>query len=95
MTQITMTQISRQCRHASFGISAGPIAVKHRLYGCPMPEIMQPRSAPIRGATQSNLPRQAHEGLPSIAMEHASGAAGYKEWFDVAPMEVVIASLQI
>src|ERR1700722_2196490 len=95
MTQIAMAQISRKRWQAPLGIHSGAVAAEHRLYGYAMPEIMKPWSTPIRGATQSDLPRQADERLPGIVMAHARAMAGYEKRLDVAPVEVVVASLQI
>src|ERR1700730_18679402 len=79
MTQIAMAQINRKRWQAPLGIHSGAVAAEHRLYGYAMPEIMKPRPTPIRGTTQSDLPRQADERLPGIVMAHARAMAGYEK----------------
>src|SRR5580704_2507216 len=95
MLQIAMAKIGRKCGQAPLGIRSRAIAAEHHLYSYAMPEIMKPRSAPVRGAAQSDLPRQADERLPGIVVTHASAMARYEKRLDVAPVEVVVASPQI
>ena len=69
MAQIAMAQIRRKRWQAPLGIHSGAVAAEHYLHGYAVPEVMKPRPTPIRGVTQSDLPRQADERLPGIAAD--------------------------
>jgi hypothetical protein len=95
MTQISVAWICRERWQTPLGICSGAVTAQHYLHGCAMPEIMKPRATPVRGITQSDLSRQADKRPPRIVIAHASAIAGYEKWFDVMPVEVVVAPLQI
>ncbi len=78
IADVNMAEISGQQRQSPFGILSGPVPSHEGVRSKTMAQVVQPRTVAVRGAAQTDLPRQRVESSMNLSAIQTIAPTGNK-----------------